>query len=85
MMISHGTLPLKSRDRVLLLRPSFMNAIQGPNLSTRHHRPYYTPEELDILSEKQRGRLSINQDEKERQRACSLMDAVGTRMGLLVE
>jgi CTD kinase subunit beta len=59
-----------------------MNTTQAPTLSTRNHRPYYSPEEVDILSEKQRGKLSLNQEEKARQRACSLIEAVGTRIGL---
>jgi CTD kinase subunit beta len=58
--------------------------MDAPKFITRHHRPYFSLPEAETLSEKQRGKLSLNQDEKERQRACSLIEAVGTRMGLSV-
>ncbi|KAI0043185.1 hypothetical protein FA95DRAFT_440387 [Auriscalpium vulgare] len=48
---------------------------------TKHHRPYFTPSEVDKLSERQRGKLSINQEEKTRQQACGFIEAVGARIG----
>jgi CTD kinase subunit beta len=53
-----------------------------PTFITRRHRPYFSNGDVELLSEKQRGKMSMNQEEKERQKSCSLMEAVGTRMGL---
>ncbi|KAG9033418.1 hypothetical protein FS837_002480 [Tulasnella sp. UAMH 9824] len=49
---------------------------------TRYHQPYFTPLEVAYLTEKQRGKLSETQEEKARQQAMSLIDVVGTQMGL---
>ncbi|KAI0031078.1 cyclin-like protein [Vararia minispora EC-137] len=48
---------------------------------TIRHHPYFTPDEVDFLSEKQRGKLSTTQEEKARQQACAFMEAVGSRIG----
>lgn len=49
------------------------------------YRPYFTPQEVERLSAKQRGKLSVSREEKGRQQACTFIDAVGTRCGLCVE
>ena len=51
---------------------------------TRRHRPYFTPEEVAILSEKQRGGPTVSEgyEDRIRQQACGFMEAVGLRMGL---
>jgi len=57
---------------------------QSPQIpaSLKYHHPYFTPAEIDYLSEKQRGKLSITQEEKVRQNACGFLEAIGTRIGL---
>jgi len=50
-----------------------------------YHRPYFTPSEVDILSEKQRGKMNATQEEKVRQSACAFLESVGSRIGLSVE
>lgn len=50
--------------------------------TSRFHHPYFTPAEVEFLAEKQRGKLSHTQEEKTRQSACSLLEAMGTRIGL---
>ncbi|KAF8895340.1 cyclin-like protein [Infundibulicybe gibba] len=54
---------------------------QLPASSSKFHHPYFTPAEVDYLSEKQRGKLSITQEDKVRQSACGFLDALGTRIG----
>ena len=46
------------------------------------HRPYFSPAEVERLSAKQRGKLSVSREDKGRQQACAFIDAVGTRCGL---
>jgi hypothetical protein len=53
-----------------------------PNSKTRRYRPYFTVEDLVVLSQKQRGAMSEDSQEKTRQLACSFMEAIGLRMGL---
>jgi CTD kinase subunit beta len=57
---------------------------QSPQVraSSKHHHPYFTPAEIEYLSEKQRGKLSVTQEEKVRQNACGFLEAVGARIGL---
>lgn len=56
----------------------------SPTFHTKHHHPYFTPLQVDILSTKQRGKLSTSQEEKQRQQACSFIEAIGGRIGLYV-
>ncbi|PCH40239.1 cyclin-like protein [Wolfiporia cocos MD-104 SS10] len=52
--------------------------------STSHikfHLPYFTTTETEQLSDKQRGKLSVTQEEKARQQACGFVEAVGARIG----
>jgi CTD kinase subunit beta len=49
---------------------------------TQHYRPYFSEEEVQQLSEKQRGKLSQTQEERARQQACAFIDAIGARLGL---
>ena len=55
---------------------------QTPQGTLKHHHPYFTPAEIDYLSEKQRGKLTATQEEKVRQSACGFLEAVGGRIGL---
>lgn len=50
----------------------------------KYHLPYFTPVEVEHLSDKQRGKLSVTQEEKIRQQACGFMEAVGAKIGLYV-
>lgn len=62
-----------------------MDAYPAARSSTSHtvqHHPYFTPDEIEHLSEKQRGKLSTTQEEKARQQACAFMEAVGSKIGL---
>ncbi|KAG7088334.1 hypothetical protein E1B28_012341 [Marasmius oreades] len=52
-----------------------------PAASSMHHRPYFTPKEIELLSEKQRGKMNATQEEKIRQSACAFLEAVGSRIG----
>lgn len=54
---------------------------QLPASNIRYHHPYFSPEEVEYLSEKQRGKTSVNQ-EKLRQQACGFIEAVGVKIGL---
>ena len=53
-----------------------------PNSKTRRYRPYFTVEDVGNLSQKQRGAMSEDSQEKTRQLACNFMEAIGLRMGL---
>jgi CTD kinase subunit beta len=55
-----------------------------PTSSSKYHHPYFTPAEVEYLSEKQRGKLSATQEEKTRQQACAFLEAVGAKIGLRV-
>lgn len=48
------------------------------------YRPFFIPSEVERLSAKQRGKLSVSREDKGRQQACTFIDAVGTRCGLCV-
>ncbi|KAI0352651.1 cyclin-like protein, partial [Trametes cingulata] len=52
-----------------------------PAFNLKFHLPYFTPKEVEKLSEKQRGKLSITQEEKARQQACGFIEAVGLGIG----
>ncbi|TFK74848.1 cyclin-like protein [Pluteus cervinus] len=52
-----------------------------PTSSTKYHHPYFTPAEVEHLSEKQRGKLSKTQEDKVRQNACGFLEALGARIG----
>ena len=56
----------------------------SPTFHTKHHHPYFTASQVEILSTKQRGKLSTAQEEKQRQQACSFIEAIGGRIGLYV-
>ncbi|WVQ78735.1 hypothetical protein IAT38_000822 [Cryptococcus sp. DSM 104549] len=59
-------------------------AFDAPSSSTTHvkqYRPYFTPAEVERLSAKQRGKLSVSREERVRQQACGFIDAVGVRCG----
>ena len=57
---------------------------QLPTSFSKHHHPYFTSSEIQYLSEKQRGKLSVTQEEKARQQACAFIEAVGSKVGLCV-
>ncbi|KAJ7134719.1 cyclin-like protein [Mycena epipterygia] len=53
----------------------------NPHSSSKYHHPYFTPAEVDYLSEKQRGKLSVTQEERVRQNACGFLETLGARIG----
>ena len=53
-----------------------------PVSTVKLHKPYFTPQQVHELCEKTRGKLSISQEEKARQHACTFIEAVGARIGL---
>ncbi|KAI0070261.1 cyclin-like protein [Panus rudis PR-1116 ss-1] len=53
----------------------------SPASHVKYHLPYFTPSEVSQLTEKQRGKLSLGQEEKMRQQACTLIEAVGLKIG----
>lgn len=50
----------------------------------KRYKPYFTPGEVERLSAKQRGKLSVSREERARQQSCGFIDAVGARSGLYV-
>ncbi|KAI0632022.1 cyclin-like protein [Trametes polyzona] len=52
-----------------------------PANNRKFNHPYFTPSEVEKLSDKQRGKLSITQEEKARQQACGFIEAVGCSIG----
>ncbi|KAJ7147048.1 cyclin-like protein [Mycena crocata] len=52
-----------------------------PHSSSKYHHPYFTPAEVEYLSAKQRGKLSVTQEERVRQSAMAFLEAVGARIG----
>ncbi|KAK7056895.1 RNA polymerase II C-terminal domain kinase beta subunit [Paramarasmius palmivorus] len=54
---------------------------QLPAANSIYHRPYFTPTEVEVLSEKQRGKMNATQEEKVRQLACAFLEAMGSRIG----
>ncbi|KAI6000987.1 hypothetical protein F5J12DRAFT_844169 [Pisolithus orientalis] len=57
------------------------SAFQVPNSFSKHHHPYFTPAEVQHLSDKQRGKLSVSQEERARQQACGFIEAVSSKIG----
>ncbi|KAL5519762.1 hypothetical protein ACEPAG_1422 [Sanghuangporus baumii] len=53
---------------------------QLPASHVKHHHPYFSPAEVEYLSDKQRGKLSVPQ-ERLRQQACGFIEAVGLKAG----
>lgn len=53
-----------------------------PASNIKYYLPYFTPAEVELLSDRQRGKLSISQEEKARQQACGFIEAVGSKIGL---
>ncbi|KZT11898.1 cyclin-like protein [Laetiporus sulphureus 93-53] len=65
-----------------MMDPNYSQEV--PQFSVSHikyHLPYFTPAEVDQLADKQRGRLSVTQEEKIRQQACGFIEAVGAKIG----
>ncbi|KAH7878081.1 cyclin-like protein [Lentinula edodes] len=54
---------------------------QLPASSIKYHHSYFTPAEVEIMSEKQRGKMTVTQEDKIRQNACGFIDAIGSRIG----
>lgn len=65
-------------------QPRAQSPSQIPASSSKYHHPYFTPAEVEYLSEKQRGKLSVTQEERVRQNACGFLEALGARVGLCV-
>ncbi|KAI5999502.1 cyclin-like protein [Pisolithus albus] len=57
------------------------STFQLPSSLSKHYHPYFTPAEVQYLSDKQRGKLSVSQEEKARQQACGFIEAVGSKIG----
>ncbi|KAF7314439.1 Cyclin N-terminal domain-containing protein [Mycena kentingensis (nom. inval.)] len=58
-----------------------MNGHSGSGARSKFHHPYFTPQEIEYLSDKQRGNLTATQEERKRQQACSFIETVGARIG----
>ncbi|KAJ7259530.1 cyclin-like protein [Mycena haematopus] len=52
-----------------------------PHSSSKYHHPYFTPAEVEYLSIKQRGKLSVAQEDRVRQNACAFLETLGARIG----
>ena len=50
--------------------------------SSRFYHPYFTHKEVELLSEKQRGKQTATQEEKVRQSASTFIENVAARVGL---
>ncbi|EJU03138.1 cyclin-like protein [Dacryopinax primogenitus] len=53
----------------------------APLFKSKRYHPYFTPREIAFLSDKQRGKLSYNLEEKTRREACNLIEVIGSRLG----
>lgn len=51
-------------------------------IHTKQYKSYFSPANVERLSAKQRGKLSVSREERVRQQACGFIDAVGVRCGL---
>ena len=71
---SHRGWPAATERDERLSRNGKMDIDQppSPTFHTKYHRPDFTLFDVDNLSAKQRGKLSMNQEEWQRQQACSL-------------
>ena len=58
------------------------NSSAANNHNVKLYRPYFSPAEIEQMSAKQRGKLSVNREERIRQQACGFIDAIGVRCGL---
>ncbi|KAJ3753793.1 cyclin-like protein [Lentinula raphanica] len=61
--------------------PGTQSPSQLPASSIKYHHPYFTPTEIEIMSEKQRGKMTVTQEDKIRQNACGFIDTIGSRIG----
>lgn len=73
-----------TRGTPLFSATTHMDGTQFAASYVKHHLPYFTPVEVERLSDRQRGKLSISQEEKVRQQACGFIEAVGAKIGLYV-
>lgn len=64
------------------LSASTSTATSSRTPQLKRYKPYFSPREIDRLSAKQRGKLSVAREERGRQQACGFIDAVGVRCGL---
>jgi hypothetical protein len=62
--------------------PEMPNNASSSTSHIKHYKPYFAPSEVERLSAKQRGKLSVSREERGRQQACAFIDAVGVRSGL---
>ena len=53
-----------------------------PISTVKLHKPHFTPQLVQDLCEKTRGKFSVSQEEKVRQHACTFIEAVGAKIGL---
>ncbi|WVO13237.1 hypothetical protein L204_100850 [Cryptococcus depauperatus] len=58
-----------------------MQASSSTATHVKQYKSYFTPTEVERLSAKQRGKLSVSREERARQQACGFLDAVGVRCG----
>ncbi|KAF4590728.1 hypothetical protein EYR40_009325 [Pleurotus pulmonarius] len=65
---------------MLGLRPS-SPMYSTPPSSSKFHHPYFTPGQVESLSAKQRGKLSVAHEDRTRQSACAFIEAISTRIG----
>lgn len=83
--IKLSRLPLSTRYPALSLPLKLtMDGSQFAASYVKHHLPYFTPFEVEKLSDNQRGKLSITQEEKVRQQAGGFIESVGAKIGLYV-
>ncbi|KAF9498960.1 cyclin-like protein [Pleurotus eryngii] len=52
-----------------------------PPSSSKFHNPYFTPGQVESLSARQRGKLSVVHEDRTRQSACAFIEAISTRIG----
>lgn len=73
-------------DHHFLQNDQFLPNRESPSRLTashvKYHLPYFTPDEVEHMSQRQRGKLSASQEEKQRQQACGFIEAVGSKIGL---
>ena len=62
--------------------PMAESGIGIPISTVKPHKPYFTPQQVQDLCEKTRGKFSVSQEAKVRQHACTFIEAVGAKIGL---
>ena len=76
------TIVLLGHTPQVLLHNMAEPGIGIPVSTVKEYKPYFIPQEIQELCEKTRGKMSVSQEEKTRQHACTFIGAIGAKIGL---